>query len=50
MRLKEVDYKGKRLAPKILGITVWLNGENIEVNGTLDQNIMTASSEGHQPL
>ena len=39
-RLKDVDYEGKRLALKMLGITVWLDGENLEVTGALDLRIV----------
>lgn len=50
-RLKEVDYEGKRLALKMLGITVWLDGENVEVTGTLDPGIvLTPLSAGYSPF
>jgi hypothetical protein len=39
-RLKEVDYEGKRLALKMLGITVYLHAENVEVTGTIDPGIV----------
>jgi hypothetical protein len=48
--LKEVDYECKMLALKMLGITVWLDGENVEVTGTLDPSIALTPSEGRQPL
>jgi site-specific DNA recombinase len=35
-RLPELDFEGKRLALDMLGITVWLDGENVEVTGTID--------------
>ncbi|MFH1647147.1 MAG: recombinase family protein, partial [Chloroflexota bacterium] len=35
-RLPELDFEGKRLALDMLGITVWLDGESIEVTGTID--------------
>ena len=35
-RLSELDFEGKRLALDMLGITVWLDGENVEVTGIID--------------
>ena len=35
-RLPELDLEGKRLALDMLGITVWLDGKNVEVTGTID--------------
>ncbi|MFH1016243.1 MAG: hypothetical protein V1771_04515 [Chloroflexota bacterium] len=35
-RLPQLDFEGKRLALDMLGITVWLDGENVEVTGTID--------------
>jgi len=31
-----LDFEGKRLALDMLGITVWLDGDSVEVNGTVD--------------
>jgi hypothetical protein len=35
-RLAELDFEGKRLALDMLGITVWLDGENVKVTGVID--------------
>ncbi|MFC2013258.1 recombinase family protein [Chloroflexota bacterium] len=35
-KLPTLDIEGKRLALDMLGITVWLDGENVEVTGTID--------------
>jgi hypothetical protein len=45
-RLPDLDFEGKRLALDMLGITVYLNGENIDINGTIDIGIVTALSKG----
>ena len=34
--ISTLDFEGKRLALDMLGITVWLDGQTIEVTGTLD--------------
>ncbi|MFC1995018.1 recombinase family protein [Chloroflexota bacterium] len=34
--LPELDFEGKRLALDMLGITVWLDGENVEVTGVIE--------------
>jgi len=39
-RLPELDYEGKRLALDMLNITVWLDGENVEITGTIDTGIV----------
>jgi hypothetical protein len=49
-RLPDLDFNGKRLALDMLGITVYLDGENIDISGTIDTGIVTALSEGRQPL
>lgn len=38
-RLPELDFEGKRLALDMLGITVWLDGESVEVTGTIDPEV-----------
>ena len=46
-RLPELDFEGKRLALDMLGITVWIDGESVEVTGTIDPesvNVRTPSS------
>ncbi len=35
-RLPELDFEGKRLALDMLGITVYLDGENVEITGVID--------------
>ncbi len=35
-QLQELDFEGKRLALDMLGITIHLDGESVEVTGTLD--------------
>ncbi|MFC2021381.1 hypothetical protein ACFLU1_06355 [Chloroflexota bacterium] len=35
-KLPKLDFEGKRLALDMLGITVWLDGETIEVTGVID--------------
>jgi hypothetical protein len=32
----DLDFEGKRLALDMLGITVYLDAENVEVTGTID--------------
>lgn len=34
-RLPELDFDGKRLALDMLGITIWLDSENVEVTGVI---------------
>ncbi|MFC2022038.1 recombinase family protein [Chloroflexota bacterium] len=34
-KLTDLDFEGKRLALDMLGITVWLDGENVEVTGVI---------------
>ena len=37
--IKSLDFEGKRLALDMLGITVWLDGDSIEVTGTIDPEV-----------
>ena len=47
-RISKVDFKGKRLALDMLGITVWIDGENVEVTGIIDPGfVLTPSSAGY---
>jgi hypothetical protein len=48
--LPELDAEGKRTALDMLGITIWIDGENVEATGTLDPSIVLMRSEGRQPL
>ena len=34
--MPELDFNGKRLALDMLGITIWLDGENVEVTGVIE--------------
>jgi hypothetical protein len=50
-RLPELDFEGKRLALDMLGITVWLNGESVEITGAIDPGIvLTPLSAGYSLL
>jgi hypothetical protein len=50
-RIHEVDFEGKRLALDMLGITVWVDGGNVEITGTIDPSIvLTPSSLSTPPL
>jgi len=44
--LTELDDDGKRMALDMLGITVWVDGENVEITGALDPGIVLTPSEG----
>jgi hypothetical protein len=39
-KLPDLDLEGKRLALDMLNITAWLDGENVEITGTIDTNIV----------
>jgi len=50
-RIADVDFNSKRQALEMLGIVVWLDGENIEITGVLDSCItLTSSSKSNPPL
>ncbi len=38
-KLPDLDFEGKRLALDMLGITVWLDGENVEVTGVIEPEL-----------
>ena len=38
-RLSTLDFEGKRLALDMLCIKVWLDGENVEITGTIDAEV-----------
>jgi hypothetical protein len=38
------DFEGKRQALEMLSITVWLDGENVEITGVLDTSIVLTPS------
>ena len=49
-RLPELDFEGKRLALDMLGITVYLDGENVEVTGVIEpekQALRCTSNQGY---
>ncbi len=35
-KLSDLDFEGKRLALEMLGIKVWLDGEAVEITGTIN--------------
>lgn len=39
-KLPHLDFEGKRLALDMLGITVWIDGENVEVTGTIEPELL----------
>jgi hypothetical protein len=39
-QLPDINYEGKRRVLDMLGITVWLDGENIEICGAIDPSIV----------
>jgi hypothetical protein len=45
-RLPKLDFEGKRLALDMLDITVYLDSENIEINGAVDTGIVFTCLEG----
>jgi len=50
-KIANVDFEGKCLALDMLGITIYLDGENIEITGTIDPGIvLTPSYAGYSPL
>ncbi|MFH1006075.1 MAG: hypothetical protein V1800_01070, partial [Candidatus Latescibacterota bacterium] len=47
-KLPILDFEGKRLALDMLGITVYLDGQNVEITGVLtseDSSIVCQSSQ-----
>jgi hypothetical protein len=38
-KLPNLDYEGKRLALDMLNITVWLDGENVDITGSIDPEV-----------
>ncbi len=52
-RLPELDFEGKRLALDMLGITVYLDGENVEVTGVIEPKAQalpcSSTQEGASP-
>ena len=43
-RLSDLNYEGKHQVLDMLGITVWLDGEKVDITGTIDpENVVTAN-------
>ena len=43
-RISDLDFEGKRQVLDMLGITVWLDGENVDITGTIDpENVVTVN-------
>jgi len=49
-RLPNLDFEGKRLALEMLGITVWLDGENIEVAGRIEPEKQSLRCLSHRDV
>lgn len=49
-KLPDLDFEGKRLALDMLGITVWLDGENVEVTGTIEPELTGVTLHTQSPL
>ncbi len=49
-RFPELDFEGKRLALDMLGITVWLDGENVEVTGVIEPEISEVRCSNHRDV
>jgi hypothetical protein len=43
-KLTKLNFNQKRLAFEMLGITVWLDGDTIELKGTIDDTIVKIQS------
>jgi site-specific DNA recombinase len=48
--LSKLDFESKRLALDTLGITVWLDGQNVEVTGTIDLEIKYVGCSNHRDV
>ena len=46
-KLTNLDFEGKRLALDMLGITVWLDGENVEVTGRIESELKVSRRTHH---
>lgn len=47
-RISSLDFESKRLALDMLDIIVWLDGDNVEITGSIDTSIVTTPSGGHE--
>ena len=48
-KLSNLDFEGKRLALDMLGITVWLDDENVEVTGTIEPEKVSVTETTYYP-
>ena len=49
-RISDLDFEGKRQVLDMLGITVWLDGENVDITGTIDpENVVTVNVLSRRP-
>ena len=46
-KLPSLDFDGKRLALDMLGVTVWLDGQTIEVTGTIEPELKVSRCTHH---
>ncbi|MFC1870600.1 recombinase family protein [Chloroflexota bacterium] len=46
-KLPNLDFEGKRLALDMLGVTVWLDGQTVEVTGTIDPELQVLRCTHH---
>jgi len=49
-KLPDIDFEGNRLALDMLGITIYLDAENVEVTGTIDPGIVLMPSSASYSL
>ncbi|MDO8567144.1 MAG: hypothetical protein Q7R57_00340, partial [Dehalococcoidales bacterium] len=47
-KLPNLDYEGKRLALDMLGIKVWIDGQTVEVTGTIDPDSIVIAPTSSQ--
>jgi hypothetical protein len=47
-KLPNLDFESKRLALEMLGITVWLDGESIEVTGRIEPQKQSLRCSSHR--
>ncbi|MFC2021266.1 hypothetical protein ACFLU1_05755 [Chloroflexota bacterium] len=46
-KLPNLDFEGKRLALDMLGISVWLDGQTVEVTGTIEPELQVLRCTHH---
>ena len=47
-KLPNLDFEGKRLALDMLGITVYLDGQNVEVTGAIEPELQALRCTSNQ--